>query len=416
MAFDGNGHYNLPTPEFPAVSGEYILASSFNTILQDIAEALSMCLVEDGQQPLTQNLPAGGKKITGLAAGSSPGDSLQFDQIGVSAGNIVQVDQTLTAWTRAATTTLGTTLNGTLSDTSATIAAFNGVAGVTYHCRCLGAGSIAHSAWLNCIQSTTGFTTANGDTFDVHMLTSTTCILFNYVRKDGFSGSSTQNFSTALLSVNGTLFQKTGANVASAATLALNTQGDGNLVHITGTTPISAVTMTSGQWMRCIADAALPLTYHATNHRINGGASYTCEAGDTIDYFYDGVTVFGNVTRKGGSLVKVGTFNRDLAAASGDVAYSGVGFRPSAILFMFSKAGSTTVGWGFATPAAVGNTACYGANVWASDQTNALRAYVDASNAQRMTIASWDADGFTATWTKDTSPTGTINVTYLAIR
>jgi hypothetical protein len=35
---------------------------------------------------------------------------------GVAAGNLVQVDQTSTIWTRAATTTLGTSLNGALSD------------------------------------------------------------------------------------------------------------------------------------------------------------------------------------------------------------------------------------------------------------------------------------------------------------
>lgn len=80
MAFDGNGNYNLPVPEFPAVAGEYILASDFNTIMQDIATALSKVLVEDGQQPLTANLPAGGKKITGLAAGTSPGDAIRYEQ------------------------------------------------------------------------------------------------------------------------------------------------------------------------------------------------------------------------------------------------------------------------------------------------------------------------------------------------
>jgi len=98
---------------------------------------------------------------------------------------------------------------------------------------------------------------------------------------------------------------KTGANIASATTVDLTT-ATGNLTHITGTTPTTGVTMASGQWMRCIADAAWPLTYHATNLRVNGGVSYTCTAGDTIDFFYDGTTLFANVTKKDGTAVVTG--------------------------------------------------------------------------------------------------------------
>lgn len=41
MSFDGIGIYSLPTPEYPAIAGEYILAASFNTIMEDIAAALT---------------------------------------------------------------------------------------------------------------------------------------------------------------------------------------------------------------------------------------------------------------------------------------------------------------------------------------------------------------------------------------
>ena len=106
--------------------------------------------------------------------------------LGVTAGAAVQVDQAVTAWTRSATTTLDTTLNGTLSDTSTTITAFAGVAGVTYHCRSLGAGSITHHA-TNLIVTQTGasITTAAGDTWDTEMLTATTCRIKNYMLASG---------------------------------------------------------------------------------------------------------------------------------------------------------------------------------------------------------------------------------------
>jgi len=102
--------------------------------------------------------------------------------LGVIAGKAVQADQAVIAWTRAATTTLDTSLNGTLSDTSATITAFNGVSGVTYHVRVLGAGSITHHATdLIITQGLASITTAAGDTFDVEMITATTCRIKNYV-------------------------------------------------------------------------------------------------------------------------------------------------------------------------------------------------------------------------------------------
>jgi hypothetical protein len=102
--------------------------------------------------------------------------------LGVAAGNAVQVDQAVTATTRATTTTLGTSLNHELSNTGADITAFHGIAGVTNHCRATGAGKIVNSAGLIVTQGLADITTAAGDTFDVEMLTATTCRIKNYVR------------------------------------------------------------------------------------------------------------------------------------------------------------------------------------------------------------------------------------------
>jgi hypothetical protein len=99
-----------------------------------------------------------------------------------AAAHAIRSAQDVTAWTRSATTTLNASLNGTLSDTSTTITAFNGVAGVTYHVRCLGAGSITyHATDLIITQGLASITTAAGDTFDVEMLTATTCRVKNYI-------------------------------------------------------------------------------------------------------------------------------------------------------------------------------------------------------------------------------------------
>ena len=128
---------------------------------------------------------------------------------GLTAGKAQQVDQAVTATTRAATTTLGTTLYHTLSDTSTTITAFNGVAGVTYHCTALGAGEITyHATNLIIKQGLASINTAAGDTFEVYMLTATTSEVRNYQRAldpdtaanalaGGFYGASTQDLTAS---------------------------------------------------------------------------------------------------------------------------------------------------------------------------------------------------------------------------
>ncbi len=82
----------------------------------------------------------------------------------------------------------------------------------------------------------------------------------------------------------------TGANIASAATLNLDARTGGR-VHVTGSTGITAVTLTRGP-VTVIFDAALVLTHHATNNKLPGAANITTAAGDVAVYESDGTTVF----------------------------------------------------------------------------------------------------------------------------
>ena len=102
---------------------------------------------------------------------------------GLTAGKAQQVDQAVAATIRAATTDFtGQSLEGTLSNSGVAIIAFHGIAGVTYKRKCLGAGDITAGAGLTILQGGTTITTAAGDTFEVYMLTSTTCEVRNYQR------------------------------------------------------------------------------------------------------------------------------------------------------------------------------------------------------------------------------------------
>lgn len=57
----------------------------FDNELNGMATGLSTCILKDGSQQLTSNIPWGGFKITGLGAGSNPSDSVNLGQLAVYA-------------------------------------------------------------------------------------------------------------------------------------------------------------------------------------------------------------------------------------------------------------------------------------------------------------------------------------------
>ena len=80
MAFNGSGTYSLPAGN-PVVTGTTISSSTTNTTNSDIATALTNCITRDGQSTPSANLPMNAKKLTGLAAGTSAGDSVRYEQV-----------------------------------------------------------------------------------------------------------------------------------------------------------------------------------------------------------------------------------------------------------------------------------------------------------------------------------------------
>ena len=80
MAFNGSGTYSLPAGN-PVVTGTTISSSATNTTNSDIATALTNCITRDGQSTPSANLPMNAKKLTGLAAGTSAGDSVRYEQV-----------------------------------------------------------------------------------------------------------------------------------------------------------------------------------------------------------------------------------------------------------------------------------------------------------------------------------------------
>lgn len=78
MSYNSSGTYYPPEPEFPAIPGEIIYAEYFNTIIEDIADALSLGFLRDGRAAMLADAPMGGFTIKGLGGGSLTLPALRF--------------------------------------------------------------------------------------------------------------------------------------------------------------------------------------------------------------------------------------------------------------------------------------------------------------------------------------------------
>lgn len=82
MPYNGSGSFTLVAGN-PVVTNTSISSVTHNSTETDIANGLTNCLTRDGQSPATANIPMGGFKITGLAAGSASADSTNYSQLAV---------------------------------------------------------------------------------------------------------------------------------------------------------------------------------------------------------------------------------------------------------------------------------------------------------------------------------------------
>src|SRR3990167_10733083 len=82
--------------------------------------------------------------------------------------------------------------------------------------------------------------------------------------------------------------QKKGADIASAATINLDT-ATGDFVHITGSTgPVTAITLASGDACVTVFDSTPTLTYNATTLILPTSANIVAAAGDVAVWRGDG--------------------------------------------------------------------------------------------------------------------------------
>lgn len=253
----------------------------------------------------------------------------------------------------------------------------------------------------------TGAITNTGGTISGGSVTNatigTTCTLTgNTITTPSITGGTVNNPTiTGAIVLNGTT---SGSAVGTGA---------GNLVQLDGSAKLPAVdgSLLTNVALTLGSDADGDMYYRASSvlARLAKGAANSklfMNAGATAPEWADGI--------------KIANFSRDMASASGDVAYTGVGFKPSAVIFFASVAGAAGLSAGGSdatTHGCIFDAHINTASSWS--YSAAICIYLLTASAgtyQCAIVKSMDADGFTLTWTKGNSPSGTAGGVYFAIR
>lgn len=131
---------------------------------------------------------------------------------------------------------------------------------------------------------------------------------------------------------------------------------------------------------------------------------------------YDGTSNFVGTSITAGVSCFTGSFNFDLSTATGTtVSVTGVGFTPTHVLFITAQAGNASVGHCFGIDNGINKYCIYNDNSGNKQFSSSLSMkYDNTANDQDIYVNSFDADGFTLNNTKSGSPTGTMNVIFIA--
>jgi hypothetical protein len=118
--------------------------------------------------------------------------------------------------------------------------------------------------------------------------------------------------------------------------------------------------------------------------------------------------------------IKTGYFTRDISLADGNISYTGVGFKPTSVIFFTAISGSEAASWGIDNITSKGvvvadgydNPDCYTA---ATTGSTYLVTHTDPRYSYGH-VESFDSDGFTIHWVAFTGPVGTATINYMAFK
>ena len=76
-----SGSFALYTPGNPVVTGTPISSTVQNNTMNDVATGLSTCILKDGTQTVTANIPFAGFRLTGIGAATAVTDAARVSQV-----------------------------------------------------------------------------------------------------------------------------------------------------------------------------------------------------------------------------------------------------------------------------------------------------------------------------------------------
>jgi hypothetical protein len=118
--------------------------------------------------------------------------------------------------------------------------------------------------------------------------------------------------------------------------------------------------------------------------------------------------------------MKIGTLTYDLTTASGDVGITSVGFKPSHVIFLAAVESDVnslfSIGFSDGTVHYALGQAAITAPYMVVPTNVALYYRSATADYQLGIVKTMDVDGFTITWTKTGTPTGTLGIHYMAFR
>lgn len=184
---------------------------------------------------------------------------------------------------------------------------------------------------------------------------------------------------------------------------------------------IFSTTPTNGQYITVTPSGGNPAyrpgIVMINNNRLNMVPYVPFRGTDTA--MTAGTNLFGTLS------VKVGSFTRDMTTASGTQAVTGVGFQPRAVLFLANvpSTGQASIGFGALPNTATGPFDSFSLNSRTatsagtfSMNSGTIFAYQGVSDYYNGNLSTLDSDGFTMSWVKTGSTTGTLEVNYIAFQ
>jgi hypothetical protein len=254
MAFNGSGSWTLPAGQ-PVVTGTVISSTTHNTLVTDIQTSFGTVICKDGQTTVTANLPMATFKHTGVGAASATTDYARYDQVQNSAAQVLSSVAGTNTVTGSASPTPAAYVAGQVFRL---IPAVTNTGATTLNVSSLGAGAVQ----LN------GAALAGGEMragVPLEVYVSTTTPVFEITGNGAY-----------VTNIPG----KQGADIASPAggTLDLDT-ATGDVVDVTGTNAITAITLSQGRKRLVRFTGALTLTDGASLV-LPGGENIVTVAGD----------------------------------------------------------------------------------------------------------------------------------------